>query len=298
MELLNAFTVDVEDYFHVSAFEKCIDRNQWDQYEIRVVANTSRILDLLDRHGIKATFFVLGWVAHRYPELVEEMHRRGHEVGSHGYWHRLIYHQSPEEFRRDLQQSRDVLVDTIGRHITAYRAPSFSITKSTLWALDILAEEGFSADCSVFPIHHHRYGIPDAESCIHEIATSAGPITEVPLSVVRIAGLNLPVGGGGYFRLFPLRWTLHWLAKINAKMQRPFVFYIHPWELDPDQPRIRTASRLSRFRHYVNLSKNESKLDTVLRTFRFGRLCDVIDQTVEAPDHAPATVTASRHDTR
>jgi polysaccharide deacetylase family protein (PEP-CTERM system associated) len=279
MAILNAFTVDVEDYFQVSAFEKHIHRGQWDRWESRVVANTHRILQLLDRHAVKATFFVLGWIGERYPQLVRDIHARGHEIGSHGYWHRLIYEQTPDEFRADLRRSRDVLQDAIGQPVTAHRAASFSITKKSLWALEILVEEGFLVDSSVFPIHHDRYGIPGAEPRLHRITTAAGPLWEFPPSVAKLAGLNVPVSGGGYFRLYPLAWTLYCLQRINRAERQPHIFYVHPWELDPHQPRIGEASPKSRFRHYVNLAGNERKLDRLLDRLRFGRLCDVIAQT-------------------
>jgi len=278
MDIVNAFTVDVEDYFQVSAFENDIRRDQWDQFESRVVANTKRILELLARHDVRATFFVLGWVARQYPELVREIHSAGHEIGSHSFWHRLIYTQTPDEFRTDLRQSRDLLADIIGEPITAYRAPSFSITRQSLWALDILAEEGFRIDSSVFPIYHDRYGIPNAKPRIHQITTSAGPLWEFPPSIFRIAGLNLPVGGGGYFRLYPLWCTICCLSAVNRKARQPFMFYIHPWEVDAEQPRLGAGSRMSRFRHTVNLSRTERKLDALLRGFHFGPLCDMIEQ--------------------
>ncbi len=276
-EISNIFTVDVEDYFQVSAFENDVRRDQWDRWESRVEANTHRVLRLLDRHRVRATFFILGWTAERYPGLVREIHAAGHEIGCHGYWHRLIYRQTPEAFRADLRQSRDVIQSSIGQAVTAYRAPSFSITRQSLWALEILVEEGFLSDLSVFPIRHDRYGIPDAEQGPHRLTTSAGSLWEFPPPVAKIARLNLPVGGGGYFRLYPLAWTLFLLRRINRVQRQPFVFYVHPWELDPEQPRIRSASRLSRFRHYVGLSKNEAKLDGLLGSFRFGRLCDAVN---------------------
>jgi polysaccharide deacetylase family protein (PEP-CTERM system associated) len=274
--ILNAFTVDVEDYFQVSAFEKHVPRDQWDRWESRVEANTHRILRLLDRHGVKATFFTLGWIGERYPQLVRDIHACGHEIGSHGYWHRLIYQQTPEEFRADLRQSRDVLQEAIGQPVTAHRAASFSITKQSLWALEILVEEGFLVDSSVFPIHHDRYGIPGAERKLHRLATASGPLWEFPPSVARFAGLNVPVSGGGYFRLYPLPWTVYCLRRINHA-QQPFVCYVHPWEFDPGQPTIPVPSRLSRFRHYVGLTRNEHKLDRLLAKFRFGRVSDVIE---------------------
>lgn len=289
--LLNAFSVDVEDYFSVTGFERDIRRSQWGQYDSRVVANTRRILRLLDRHHVRATFFILGWVARRHPQLVSEIHGAGHEIGSHGYWHRLVYDQTPEEFRNDLQQSRHVLTDIIGERITAYRAPSFSITKQSRWALEILVEEGFLYDSSVFPIYHDRYGIPDAKPEIHQITTSAGPLWEFPPSVAKFGRLSVPVSGGGYFRLYPLPWTHYCLARINRTRQHPFLFYVHPWEVDPEQPRLRAGSRFSRFRHYVNLSKTECRIDLLLRRFRFGRLCDVIKQAdLEEDQHAASAL--------
>jgi polysaccharide deacetylase family protein (PEP-CTERM system associated) len=276
MQILNAFTVDVEDYYQVSAFEKHIHRDHWDHWESRVEANTRRMLQLLDRHEVNATFFVLGWVAERYPRLVREIHDRGHEVGSHGYWHRLVYELSPAEFREDLRRSRNALEDAVGAPVTAHRAASFSITSQSLWALEILVEEGFSVDSSIFPIHHDRYGIPRAEPRLHRLPTPAGELWEFPPSVARMARVNLPVSGGGYFRLFPLLWTHYCLRRINHRERQPFMFYVHPWEIDPHQPRVPAQSRLSRFRHYVGLAKNEGKLDRLLGGFRFGRLRDVV----------------------
>lgn len=275
MNLVNAFTVDVEDYFQVSKFDNVIRRDQWSRCESRVVANTHRILELLDRHDVKGTFFVLGWVADRFPQLVRDIQSGGHECGSHSHEHRLVYRQTPQAFRDDLRRSRQAIADACGERVTAYRAPSFSITKRSLWALDVLAEEGFLADSSIFPIHHDHYGIPGAEPGFHRITTAAGPLWEFPPSVVRLLRLNLPVAGGGYFRLYPLSWTMRWLRQIN-QAARPFLFYIHPWELDPEQPRLKARSRLSRFRHYTNLSKTERRLDVLCSEFRFGRLCDMI----------------------
>ena len=220
-------------------------------------------------------------MAHRYPDLIRDIHRDGHEIGSHSFWHRLVYDQSPEEFRADLRQSLRVLEDIPGRAVTAYRAPGFSITKRSLWALEILVEEGISLDSSVFPVRHDRYGIPDAPACLHRIATPAGSLWEFPPPVVRLARLNLPLGGGGYFRLYPLSWTLRGLAHINRKARQPFLFYVHPWEVDPDQPRLRGVSALSRFRHYVNLAANERKLDGLLRRFRFGPVGDVLEEATQ-----------------
>lgn len=286
-ELMNVFSVDVEDYFQVTAFQREIRHADWGRYESRVVANTTRLLRLLDRHQVRATFFVLGWIAERFPELVRKIWEAGHEIGSHGYGHQLIYEQTPEEFRRDLCRSRDVLMELTGERVVAYRAPSFSVTERTRWALDILSEEGFSIDSSIFPIHHDRYGIPTASPDLHRIQTTAGFLWEFPPAVVRLAGMNLPVGGGGYFRLYPLALTLRWLAGINRAGGRPFMFYIHPWELDPDQPWLPAGSWASRFRHRVNLSQTEDKVERLLSRFRFGCLSDAIVQRITADRSAP-----------
>jgi polysaccharide deacetylase family protein (PEP-CTERM system associated) len=274
--LLNAFTVDVEDYYQVSAFERHIDRGSWHEYESRVAPNTRRILRLLDEHNVRGTFFILGWVAEKHPELVAEIDRRGHEIASHSYWHRLVYQQTPEEFRRDLRQSRDVLEQIIGRPVTAFRAPSFSITRRSLWALEILVEEGFRVDSSIYPVYHDRYGIPDARPHIHRLETAAGPLWEFPPAVRRVGRWNLPVSGGGYFRLYPRAWTQRCIEHIN-RAGRPFMFYIHPWEVDPDQPRLRVGSRVARFRHYLNLAGAEGKLNRLLGSVRFGGLQHVVE---------------------
>lgn len=280
MRLRNAFTVDVEDYYHVSAFEKQIAQADWGEYESRVVANTHRLLQLLDRRHTQATFFVLGWVAERFPQLVREIQACGHEIGSHSYGHSLLYRLTPEQFREDLVRSRDLLQNLTGQPVVAFRAPSFSVTQQSLWALEILAEEGFRFDSSIFPIYHDRYGIPDAPEAIHPIETAAGTVWEFPGSVLRLGPVNLPVSGGGYFRLYPLAWTVWCLSQINAKGGRPFVFYVHPWEIDPDQPRLQAGSRLGRMRHYVNLKTTERKLEALLDRFCFGPVSTVIEETI------------------
>jgi polysaccharide deacetylase family protein (PEP-CTERM system associated) len=291
--IVNAFTVDVEDYYMVSGFEKHISRAQWGEFESRVVPNTKRILRLLDAHDVKATFFILGWVAQYYPELVREIHAAGHEIGSHGYWHHLVYRQTPDEFRDDLRTSRDVIEAAIDQRVEIYRAPSFSITEKSRWALDILTEEGFRIDSSIYPIHHDRYGIADAQPGLHQIATPTGPLWEFPPSVVSWKGVNLPVGGGGYFRLYPLPLTIRWLRQINHDAQRPFVFYVHPWEIDPDQPRIDNGSRLSRFRHYVNVSHTERRIEALLEHFRFAPIGDVVPQQWDPVDRSRPSKTAT-----
>lgn len=275
MSVLNAMTVDVEDYYQVSAFEGVVDRRDWDHLPSRVEASTYRLLELFDRWNVKCTFFVLGWVARRFPQLVCDIDAAGHEIGSHSFWHRLVYLMSREEFREDLRLSRDVLQDLVGKPITLYRAPSFSITRRSLWALEVLAEEGFTQDSSVVPAWHDRYGVPGAEPRIHQIRTAAGSITEFPPSVAHVCGLRLPISGGGYFRFYPWSMTRHLLRAVNRREQRPFVFYMHPWEVDPDQPRL-PGSLVSRFRHYVNLGSTKSRLESLLASFSFGKLSDSV----------------------
>jgi len=277
LPICNAFTVDVEDYFQVTGFERQISREMWRGYESRVERSTQRILDLLDDQQVRGTFFILGWVADCVPHLVQEIARRGHEIGSHSHWHRLVYELSPEEFREDVCRSRDRLEDLVGKAVTVYRAPSFSITKRSVWALEILVEEGFTVDSSIFPVVHDRYGMPRAPRAIHRIKTPSGTIWEFPPSVVRQGGVNLPVSGGGYFRLYPAVMTHVLLRRINRKTRQPFMFYIHPWEVDPQQPRLKAGSRLSRWRHYVNLHRTEGKLRQLLKRFRFGAMEQVIE---------------------
>lgn len=273
---LNAFTVDVEDYFQVSAFERDVQRATWNDLPSRVVENTHRLLELLGRNGVRGTFFVLGFVARKFPGLVRQIHAAGHEIGSHSFWHRLIYTQTPEQFRADLRHSKAVLEDAAGVPVTAFRAPSFSITRRSLWALDVLVEEGFQSDSSIFPTHHDRYGIPGAQPTIHTLHTPSGSLTEFPPSIARCGRMALPVGGGGYFRLYPYAISRLLLQRIVRHEQRPFMFYVHPWEVDPDQPRLRAGSGVSRFRHYVNLASTEQKLERLVRDFPLGRMCDVL----------------------
>jgi polysaccharide deacetylase family protein (PEP-CTERM system associated) len=277
--LVNALTIDVEDYYHVSAFEGCVSRSAWDECESRVVASTGRVLDRLAEAGVHGTFFVLGWVAERYPRLVRSIRAAGHEVGCHSHDHRLVYRQTPGQFRADLRQARDALQDALGEAVTAYRAPSFSITRACLWALDVLIEEGFAFDSSVFPTHHDRYGVPGAPLYPHRIERSDGSIWEYPLAVWPVVGYPVPVGGGGYFRLYPYALTRHALRAINAA-GRPFAVYLHPWELDPGQPRMRPGV-LRAFRHYVNLSRTEGRLVRLLQDFSFDTLSESLARWCE-----------------
>ncbi len=266
-------TVDVEDYFHVSGFADRISSREWDDFPSRVVANTQRILRVLDTHQTAATFFVIGWVATRFPQLVKDIRAAGHEIGCHSHWHRLVYDLTPDEFREDLTTSRDVLQDITGEPVRLFRAPSFSITRQSLWALEILAEEGFTGDSSIYPVYHDRYGIPDADPAPHRIVTSAGVVNEFPGTGLQLAGLRLPISGGGYFRLYPFRFSRFCLNRYSRQSNRPFVFYIHPWEVDPDQPRL-PGRLLSRFRHYQNLHTTKHKLNALLPQFRFSTMTD------------------------
>jgi polysaccharide deacetylase family protein (PEP-CTERM system associated) len=271
---LNALTIDVEDYFHVSAFDKSISRSQWETMPSRVGASTKKLLDCLAEANVRATFFILGWVAERQPSLVRAIRAGGHEIGCHSHEHRLIYQQTPDEFRTDLRRGLHILEDTLGEPVTLYRAPSFSITERALWALDILIEEGIRIDSSIYPTHHDRYGIPGTPLTPHRIDRSTGHLWEFPPPVWCCLGYPLPVGGGGYFRLYPYSLTRMGLKKINAA-GRPFAAYLHPWELDPDQPRIR-AGLATRFRHAVNLSRTEGRLKQLLRDFPFGTLSEAL----------------------
>jgi polysaccharide deacetylase family protein (PEP-CTERM system associated) len=276
----NALTIDVEEHFQVHAFETVVERSAWEHYPSRVVANTHRILHLLAEYNVRATFFVLGWVADRYPDLVKEIATGGHEIATHGYWHELIYRQTPDEFAADLRQS----LEAIGRAFAGckpagYRAPAFSITKQSLWALDVLRDHGITYDSSIFPLAaHDRYGIYNANRFANKMDSG---LWEFPVSTIRLGKQNWPVAGGGYFRLLPLWITRGAIRHLNGQ-ERPAVIYLHPWEFDPEQPRIPGASLLSRFRHYVNLGKTESRLRALLKEFVFAPMCEVFASNLAA----------------
>jgi len=270
--LLNALTVDVEDYYQVSGFDACVSRSDWDSIAPRLGPPTEEILDLLDRAGVRGTFFVLGWVAERNPSMVRAIRAAGHEVGSHGHGHRLIYEQTPDEFRDDLRRGIRALEDCLGEPVRLYRAPSFSITPKSEWALDVLIEEGIRIDSSVYPIRHDRYGLPGASPEPHLITRPSGGIWEFPPPVCRLWGMSVPAGGGGYLRLYPYWLTRRLLAGINAE-GRPFAAYLHPWELDPDQPRV-PCGWGQRFRHYVNLHRTGPRLKKLCRDFALGTLSE------------------------
>lgn len=270
-------TVDVEDYFHVEAFSSVIDARDWPRYRARVEQNTLSLLDLFDRQGAKGTFFILGWVAERYPAVVRAIHERGHEVACHSHWHRLIYKLEREEFREDTRRAKSLLEQITGREVLGYRAPSFSIVKQSLWALEVLVQEGFRYDASIYPIHHDTYGIPDWSPAPQMVETASGPILEIPGCTVRLLGRNIPCGGGGYLRLLPMTFNLRALRQVLETPGRCGMIYIHPWEVDSGQPRI-AAPLLSRFRHYTGLKRTERKLGRLLETFTMSRIADCLPQ--------------------
>ena len=270
--LTNALTIDVEDYFQVSAFAPCIARSEWDTRECRVERNVGRILAMLDRHQVKATFFTLGWIAERYPELVREMARRGHEVASHGYAHQRASDQSRTDFLDDITRAKAILESLSGQEVRGYRAPSFSIGTGNLWAFDCLVEAGYRYSSSIYPIKHDHYGIPDAPRFMYEVRPS---LAEIPATTIRAFSRNWPASGGGYFRLMPYALSRRLLQRVNEQDQSAAVFYFHPWELDPQQPRVAGASAKARFRHYLNLDRMEARLDRLLGDFRWGRMDSV-----------------------
>ncbi len=289
--VVNAMSIDVEDYFHVSVFDGLVPRARWDSMESRVKANTHRLLAIFDEYRVRSTFFVLGWVARRHPDLVHAIAAAGHEVASHGYAHRLIYDQTPAAFREDVRRAKGILEQASGRPVAGYRAPSYSITPRSLWALDILAEEGYTYDSSIFPIRHDRYGIPVSGRKPYLINRGARSLIEVPGSTTRVGPLNLPVAGGGYFRLLPYWWTRWGISRVNEQENRPAIFYLHPWEIDPDQPRL-AAGRLSRFRHYRNLEHTETRLRQLLTDFRFDAMDTVVSRARLELNYDPSATPA------
>jgi polysaccharide deacetylase family protein (PEP-CTERM system associated) len=283
--MFNALSIDVEDYYMVSGFADVIKFGDWHRYESRIEKNTHTILDLLAQFDERATFFVLGWVAERYPDLVRDIYDAGHEVACHGYNHRLIYDLTPEQFREDIRMSKDILENITGAAVKGYRAASYSVVKSTLWALDILLEEGFQYDSSIYPIHHDRYGIPTAGRFPHIVNTTNGDIMEFPPSTYHIWGHNIPVAGGGYLRLFPWQLTKAIIKGINEKEKQAAMIYIHPWEIDVDQPRLK-GSWKSEIRHYINIRSTISKLRGLLTEFKFKPLSALLDfQALEKGSH-------------
>jgi polysaccharide deacetylase family protein (PEP-CTERM system associated) len=285
--VVNAMTVDVEDYFHVSVFDGILPRTEWQRMESRVVPNTERLLRIFEDARVRATFFVLGWVGDRAPGLVRSIAAAGHEIASHGYAHRLVYDMTPALFRDDVRRSKEVLEAASGLSVQGYRAPSYSITPRSLWAIDILIEEGFAYDTSIFPIHHDRYGIPVSPRHAYRLQRQNGSIVEAPASTTQWGAFNFPVAGGGYFRILPYGWTKWGIDRINHAEERPAIFYIHPWEIDPHQPRL-PAGMLSTFRHYRNLDQTESRLRRLLEDFKFTTLQKVLSAFPTGPVPAAA----------
>ena len=273
--VVNGLTIDVEDYYMVSAFAELVPFKQWDSYESRVERNTYLLLELLEERNVKATFFILGWVAERCPGVVRDLQRCGHEIACHGYNHRLIYRMTPGQFREDLQRSKGILEDVTGEAVLGYRAASYSIVARTLWALDILIEEGFRYDSSIFPIHHDRYGVPGAQRFPHILERPAGKILEFPPSTYRLFGQNIPIAGGGYLRLYPMPLTLAAMRTINEREKKPFIVYLHPWEIDVEQPRL-NGRMSAMLRHYINLGTTLPKLKSFLHEFKFDRLATLL----------------------
>ncbi len=276
--IVNAMTVDVEDYFQVEAFRTSVGKERWDEYPVRVEDSTRRILDLFDRYEVKGTFFTLGWVAAKCPSLVEEIARRGHEVGCHSYWHRMVYTLTPDEFRQDTADATRALEDVVGQPIRSYRAPCYSVTPKSTWALEILAELGYEIDSSVFPVKHDMYGFDGfPRFAVTARLPSGGSIVEVPMSTVRHFGMNFPGAGGGYLRIFPSFYSRHALRRVNETERQPGVVYLHPWEVDPEQPRLPGGLK-SRLRHYTGLRSMERKLEGLLKTFRFAPLSEIVER--------------------
>jgi polysaccharide deacetylase family protein (PEP-CTERM system associated) len=274
--VVNALTIDVEDYFHVAALAPSIPPETWGEREYRVERNTDRLLALLNEKSLRGTFYVLGWVADRSPALIRRIAQAGHEVACHGYSHQLIYRQSPEEFRAETLRAKGLLEDATGAAVVGYRAASFSITARSLWALDVLIDAGFTYDSSIFPIRHDRYGIPGAAAEPGPVVAPSGrTIVEFPMSAARFFGVRVPVSGGGYFRILPYWLTRAGLRQINTQARIPFTFYLHPWEIDPGQPRFKVKA-FSRFRHYTNLHRCESRLRHLLDQFAFAPALDVL----------------------
>ena len=273
----NALTIDVEDYFQVSAFAPYISRDTWNRRECRVERNVDRILDLLQSQKTFATFFVLGWIAERYPNLIRRIVSEGHEIASHGYGHQRASDLSRDEFLSDIQMAKFILEDLCGESVIGYRAPSFSISSGNLWAFDCLTEAGYRYSSSVYPIQHDHYGMPDAP----RFAYAANPsLIELPVTTVSVLGKNLPASGGGYFRLFPFALSRWMMNRVNERDAQSGIFYFHPWEIDVDQPRVPGIDSKTGFRHYIKISRMESKLTRLLQAFRWGRVDQVFQQEI------------------
>lgn len=271
-QLRNAMTIDVEDYFQVSAFAPYIARADWDARECRVERNVDRILALLAESETRATFFTLGWVAQRYPQLVRRIVAGGHELASHGYGHERASDLSPQDFRADVSRAKQLLEDIGGQAVQGYRAPSFSIAEGNLWAFDVLQEAGYRYSSSVYPIRHDHYGMPDSPRFAYPVREG---LLEVPVTTLRLRGRNLPSSGGGYFRLLPYALSRWMIGQVNRVDQQSAVFYFHPWEIDAGQPRVAGIDAKTRFRHYVNIGRTEARIARLLRDFSWGRMDEI-----------------------
>ena len=267
--ITNALTIDVEDYFQVSAMAPYIRRGDWDRIECRVEANVDRLLGMLDRHAIRATFFTLGWVAQRYPQIVRRIVAQGHELASHGYGHQRASELSRRAFTEDIKRARGLLEDIGGQAVLGYRAPSFSIASGNLWAFECLWATGHRYSSSIYPIAHDHYGMPDSPRFAHPVVNG---LLEIPLTTLRLRGRNWPCSGGGYFRLLPYALSRWMIAKVNADDRQPAIFYFHPWEIDAGQPRVAGIDLKTRFRHYVNIPRMAQRLDGLMGDFRWGRM--------------------------
>lgn len=285
-----AMSVDVEDYYHTEAMSKAVNRSLWDRMPSRVVQNTEKLLNIFSERGVRGTFFVLGWVAERFPALVQQIVRGGHEVGCHSFWHRPIYTLSREEFREDTRRAKEAVEDAAQTPIRAYRAPSFSLTKGTEWAARILVEEGFEYDSSVHPVRHDLYDNRNAPRQPYRMCD--GALLEIPISTVRLGGTNLPVAGGGYFRMLPYAYVRWGLNSYWKSERQPGIFYIHPWEIDPEQPRLEAKWR-SRFRQYTGLGRVQKNLNRIIGDFRFFPIREVFAKELH-PNRTEAAETTSR----
>ncbi len=275
--LINALTIDVEDYFQVSAFAPHIKRSEWNSRECRIERNVARILEMLSVNKTKATFFTLGWIAERYPQLVRQIADQGHEIASHGYGHERASDLTQDAFFADVQMAKVILEDLCGTEVKGYRAPSFSIGAGNLWAFDCLDRAGYRYSSSVYPIRHDHYGMPDSPRFAYSVRPG---LVEIPVTTLRALGRNLPSSGGGYFRLLPYALSRWMLKRVNDSDQQPGIFYFHPWEIDVAQPRVEGISRKTRFRHYVNISRMEGKLAQLLDDFKWGRMDEVFRRSI------------------
>jgi polysaccharide deacetylase family protein (PEP-CTERM system associated) len=290
--IVNAMSVDVEDYFQVSAFEGVLSRNDWTHMSLRVERNVERILELFDEHDAKATFFTLGWLAERLPGMVRRISDAGHEVASHGMEHRRVTSMEPEAFRDDIRRSKALLEDICGREVRGYRAPSYSIGRDNLWALDELAQSGFHYSSSIYPIQHDHYGMPEAPR--FAFAPGDNGLLEVPVTTFELKGKTFPCGGGGYFRLYPYALSRWAIRRVNDRDGEATVFYFHPWEIDPGQPRIGGIGAKTRFRHYLNLARTERRLARLLQDFRWDRMDSVFAAPMRLAQGTDRGVAAER----